>query len=548
MSAHDTDRLHLLLSEARTGIPALEDGVSAEAAYDSAAPKALHPAGRIRRKGDPGNLRRQGWGVIAPEGSAGDELLDAIAPLIARRRDQQRADVRIYRAPPRATLAEATTWKKRHYYSADTLETTVPAYQLILGDLDQVPLAIQQIQSSEGMVGRLAFDDRDSYRAYVEKVIRWEENPDSARRGDVILHTVHDGTAATEIGHSSLVEPGGALLDQGRERGDVLVDTIHRSGTRTPSPQELFEIAQTARPSVLFSVSHGEGAPRAGWLSAAEQQKEQGAMSFGQGGRLAAEDVAGARFLPGGVWFMLACFGAGTPEESAYYHWLETLRAAGKCDRRTVERVMTSLSLSGAPFIAALPKASLASPEGPLAFIGHIDLAWTYSFLDLDNGQKSRPGRFMNSIQRLLSSARVGFAFQALHRFLHEVHNELTALYDQDKAQGFASLGTTPSQLGHLWMLRQDLGGYILLGDPAVQLPVGLSSAPVRPIPPDPPGTASRGDAAKSRSLDDLEIAIGMVLSQRFTPRRVARECNIDEDELMALVDRYRRGGRRALE
>lgn len=37
----------------------------------------------------------------------------------------------------------------------------------------------------------------------------------------------------------------------------------------------------------------------------------------------------------------------------------------------------------------------LANAGGPLALIGHIDLAWTYSFQELDGGTSNRPVRFM---------------------------------------------------------------------------------------------------------------------------------------------------------
>ena len=37
------------------------------------------------------------------------------------------------------------------------------------------------------------------------------------------------------------------------------------------------------------------------------QRKEQGAMSFGSDGLLLGSDVADKPFLPGGIWFMLAC-------------------------------------------------------------------------------------------------------------------------------------------------------------------------------------------------------------------------------------------------
>ena len=539
MTNTDHSRLYPLLVQARTGAPVLAEGLGPATTQRAASPEALAPAAAVKRRGDPGDLRRQRWGIIAPVGDDGDRLLDLVAPLIERRRDQQGAEVRIYRAPSGLSLAEAARWKKRHYYAAGTLETSVPAYQLILGDLHQVPLSIQQVQSSEGMVGRLAFDDDHSYRAYVDKLIRWEQRPAESERADAVLYTVRDRSPATRQGFTSLMGPGAALLGTGQRTGEVRAGEIRRAGSRRPSADEFWRAGQGERPGVLFSLGHGQGAPGDGWLSVHEQRREQGALSLGRGERIAAEDLAERAFLPGGIWFMLACFGAGTPARSVYQPWLRSLVDADMCGPEALDHIVRSLSLSGAPFIAALPKAALANPEGPLAVIGHIDLAWSYGFLDLDDGPRSRPGRFMNVVQRMLAGARVGFGFQGLYRFLNEVQTELTALY-AERSEGRAADGDARARLArlsHLWMLRHDLAGYILLGDPAVRLPIRGRTEPAERIP------SSVGTA-----VDEREIAIGMVLSQRFTPRRVAKEHGMNEDQLLRLVERYRRAGRAAID
>ena len=59
-------------------------------------------------RGDLESLPDQRWAVIAPEGSAGDVLLEAIAPLIALRAEQQRAPVQIRRWPA-AGVVQGTT-------------------------------------------------------------------------------------------------------------------------------------------------------------------------------------------------------------------------------------------------------------------------------------------------------------------------------------------------------------------------------------------------------------------------------------------------------
>jgi hypothetical protein len=173
------------------------------------------------------------------------------------------------------TQDEAMRWKKREFDTGADLNIEVPRYQLILGDLDQVPLALQQVQQSDGYVGRLAFDDDDGYAAYVDKVLRYERRA-AARAGEharSLFFTVHDGTAATSVGHRALMGPGVEVVRKRQAAGQYPAREILELGDRvTPSPDELLQHAAAREPGVLFTLSHGEGAPRGGWRSHAEQR------------------------------------------------------------------------------------------------------------------------------------------------------------------------------------------------------------------------------------------------------------------------------------
>ena len=198
-------------------------------------------------------------------------------------------------------------------------------------------------------------------------------------------------------------------------------------------------------------------------------------MSFGREGKITGEDLRARDFLPGGIWFMLACYGAGTPDVSAYKHWLAALAAAGQF-RGKPEAVLAGLpGPNDRPFTAALPQAVLANPNGPLAFMGHIDLAWTYSFQELDAGATNRPARYMAITRSILKRDRVGVSMRELLRFFDQTNVELTSLYDAEARQRSAGqpVQVDAARQGHLWMLRQDLAAYVLLGDPAVRLPYG---------------------------------------------------------------------------
>jgi hypothetical protein len=566
-------RIDLLLATADGRAPVLEGGVDPEAADGAPAPDARpKPEQLWGDEADPDDLERQRWGVIAPAGDAGDRLVDAIAPLLERRRRQQ-GRVPVYRVPARLNMDEAARWKKRVFRSGADLDDDLPRYQLIVGDLDQVPLAVQQVQATDGFVGRIAFDDLDGYRVYADKVLQWEDSPALAAEGDAILHAVRDGTQATRRGYEALIAPAEEILRRRRGTGDVRYDELRVTGSERPAPDELWAAA-TDRPGVLLSLSHGVGMPRAGRSSstrggAEQQRREQGALSFGRGGVVTGADVAGRGFLPGGMWLAVACFGAGTSETSNYRHWLDTLRQTGHAGSE-IEHVLDTLAHER-PFVAAVPKAALADPQGPLAFVGHVDLAWTYSFFDLDDRPRRRPGRITGVIQALLNGHRAGVAMRKLLRFFAEVNTELTALQDAQVRAGSSPLASPGSagarsnatrcgesiadhgqaRYGHLWMLRQDLAGYVLLGDPAVRLPItgGRGGADRKGLTRASGAYREAGEQAgeQAKAVTRMESLVLEVL--RGEPVAVVAErYTLEPAELGRLVASYCAAGRDALD
>jgi hypothetical protein len=93
-------------------------------------------------------------------------------------------------------------------------------------------------------------------------------------------------------------------------------------------------------------------------------------------------------------------------------------------------------------------------------------------------------------------------------------------------------------------MLRQDLAGYVLLGDPAVRLPItGGADSTGFPRARSAGRTAGEHTAAVTRA----EAAVLAVL--RGDPVAAAARCHgLDRAELERLVASYRAAGRDALE
>lgn len=384
------------------------------------------------------DLAAQGWAVLHAHDGWSPALAEALAPLLDRRRAQAGRVDRIALTPdPPDTVAGALDWLHDVFRAAPVAER--PGYVLILGDLDAVPLAIQQVLATEVCVGRLAFDAIDDWRAYAEKVIA----PPRAAEADAWLYAADDGTRAVEIGHRVMIRRGAPALERGAAGRFAAI------GACTDLS------AAVAGPNALFTISHGMGAPAGGW-SALDQRLRQGSLQLGPDQVLDPATAATGAWLPGGVWFAFACFSAGTPHHSVYAPLL-------------AEQAPTLLAhLAARPFVSATAKALLANPDGPVAFIGHVDLAWAHSLTERAAGRR-RQGhtRFTEVLRRLGCDPRVGpwrrggpgragFAITALRDAVHDLDAALAARRGQ----------ADPA----LWMTRMDLEGFILLGDPAAHL------------------------------------------------------------------------------
>jgi hypothetical protein len=478
--------LELLLSDAEDRTPVLDGGLQAAALVGATSPPEPRNVSSQKlgaHDGDPNLLEIQRWAVIAPEGAAGDRLLGAVDALIRHRKEEQGVEPLIFRAPPGLDLERSMEWRDRVILPESRLEIDQPRYLMLLGDLEQVSLELQHVLAHGGFAGRVALAREDDYAAYADKVIRWEKAGRELPR--LLTYTVQDGTSATSAGYRHLVQPCVELAERWRSAGQLELAETTSVRYEEEGPDELLAAAASDGADVLLSLSHGLGAPRAGWRTPELQRRRQGALCLGlDSDPLTAETIAGRPFLPGGVWLMVACFGAGTPKTSVYQPWLASLAARGG-DASAAREALRSLPLGDQPpFLAALPQAALANPNGPLAVIGHIDLAWTFAFTD--DGRVSRASQVFNALRALLSGSRAGVGLDVLMSHYRDANHKLTTAY-QDRQQ--ARIRDEPDpvdehKLARQWMRRNDLRGYVLLGDPAAHLPLTRARARVGDPPP----------------------------------------------------------------
>lgn len=480
--------IQLFLAHADDHRPVLADGLPRSSAAVAPAPGAAPPAPTVlaNRSAPVDSLHDQRWAILAPRGPEGDRLLRLIAPLRRRREEQQRAEAHVYRVDPGMDFGAANRWIQGDYWDeVNRNEDDLARYVLVLGGADLVSWELQQMLGSEAFVGRLAFPDDRGYEAYVDKALRCDAEvlAPSAR---ALFYAVRDGSAATVDGHAHLVAPSLELARARAQRGSFPAAEILElggaydglsDGEIEAHAQQMLREAERSRAGLLFSMSHGLGAPGAGWPSPDQQRAQQGALVLGRSGaRLTARDVATRPFIPGGIWFLFACFGAGTPARSAYHHWLDQLHRVGHSG--PAEHVLRALPRAGEPpFVAALPQAALANPDGPLGVIGHVDLAWTWSFLDYEHTAdgavpRRRAERFQGLLRSLVEGHRLGVAHQEVSRFFGSLSTELSTMDGEDAARAAAGDPARQVRRAALWMQRQDLCAYVLLGDPAARLPI----------------------------------------------------------------------------
>jgi hypothetical protein len=514
-------------------------------------PKKLWDATR-----DPNELTAQRWGLVAPNGSRGDRLLAIIEPLRQlRQQGQGGAPVKIYRVPSVMTGPFAAKWKQEVFRDEKTSEQNRPRYLLLLGDLHEVPLELQQALSTDAFVGRLAFRTDAGYEAYVEKVLKWEGAAARETKPRVIFYTSRDRTDATEVGHQALVTPSVRACRERQEVNDFpKADILEFGGEGAVPIDTLLTQAAHPEPGVLFTLSHGRGPPAGGWAKPEDRPKHQGELRLPDGEFLPAEELASRPFLPGGVWFSFACFSAGTPSHSSYTHWLRQLPPSDSNARKALEALPP---LGEQPFIAALPQAALANPNGPLAVMGHVDLAWTCSF---KHKGRSTPSRYIELLKALAGGSRAGVALSTLLQFLNEASSELATSYNMEELERTYGKRSSIDLVDRawLWMQRQDLANYILLGDPAVRLP--LASAQKQPPAPERrvdaqdrmkhllgPQFKEPGPGPRGPSPMQAEKAILELLTGQGQPEQIAARHELSPGELLRWEKLYRDAGREAL-
>jgi hypothetical protein len=400
---------------------------------------------------DPEDLASVGWGVVVPPDL--DPAVEAALEPLLRLRQEQAGD--LYQRLEVQPGEDKNDFLARHGMGPSVADPRrIPYYLLVLGTPEQVPFEFQYQLGVSYAVGRLDLDGPESCAAYAASVIdadRAVGSSASAPRRVRLFGTRHPGDTPTALSSSRLVQPLTAELQSSTSAWEIGAD-LGADATRDRLEDLLIG---PAAPDLLFTAGHGLG-------GAAVHRDLAGALlcqdwpgPLTARGPVGEDQYLAAGHLPGGtairprVVFSFACFGAGTPRLSDYPGDL----GAGP-----------ELGPSG--FTARLPQRLLGEPAGgALAFVGHVDRAWSCSFLW--KGLAAQVTPFHSTMLALMDGARLGSAMESLTSRYAEIATELALRMDGYRRYGKA---LDDADLVGLWTATHDARAYVVLGDPAVRV------------------------------------------------------------------------------
>jgi hypothetical protein len=400
---------------------------------------------------DAEHIDEAAWGLVIPR-DFDQAVLEALGPLISVRREQAGDLYQQLTVEPGETKTEFLSRHGMGPSQADPRK--VPYYLLIVGSPDQIPFSFQYQLDVSYAVGRLDFATPDEYASYAQAAAAAESAaPPAPGSQRVHLFGVRNpGDTPTALSSSRLVQP---LADDllGCNRWQVTSDVGDSATT-----QRLYDLLTGPdAPGLLFTASHGV------CTSGDEQREVQGALlcqdwpgPLKRAGRIDDGQYLAGRAIPADqpvkprLIFAFACYGGGTP---AITDFADTAAAPRP-------------SVADRDFVARLPQRLLGNPAGgALAFIGHVDRAWSCSFLW--RGKEPQITSFSATLRALLDGKRLGNAMEAMNSRYAELSTELTSSIDEYRKSGKM---IDDHELVGLWTANNDARSYIVLGDPAVRL------------------------------------------------------------------------------
>jgi len=452
---------------------------------------------------DPGDLSQAGWGVIfAAKDERVPAIREALGELLALRQRQAGERYREYSGADGYRPGDSkNSFLARHGAGPGPVEPDlVPYYLLIVGDPETIPYRFQNQLDVQYAVGRICFDTLEEYACYARSVVEAETGRVVLPRRAAFFGVRTPGDRATELSADHMVTPLAQKMSAAQPDWQVQ-SWIGESATRGRLNSLL---GGENTPALVYAAGHGMGFPNGD----RRQLPHQGAIlcqewpgperhrgPIPEDFYLSADDIASDARLLGAMAFFFACYGAGTPRLDEFARRIPGGRA----------------EIAPYAFVSRLPRRLLAHPKGGmLAVIGHVERAWSYSFLWERAGEQLTV--FESTLRRLMEGARAGWAVEYFNDRYAEIASDLTVLIEE------MEFGAKVDELtlAGLWTANNDARAYVIVGDPAVRLPLAspgeeppprpeIAHVPVLSIPEGGAQVASPASEAER-----VEIAFGL--------------------------------------
>jgi hypothetical protein len=412
------------------------------------------------------NVGELGWAVVFAEDDPDRiAIAQALAPLLEHRREQTK--VRFSRFTFDVVAGEtAQSFLARNGASTRPGVTgePMPYYLLIVGSPERISFQFQYGLDTHYAVGRLYFEGNDTvetllmYARYARSVVDAESGTWALRREAVVFNPIPEADFASVIAHQELVTP----LLEGLRRPNVAPegwDTTPVVKGLATRERLLQLLGGSHRPSLLVAISKG----REFSIDDPERQYDkQGAIVCVDWTYVSAADIDESANLLGMIVFMAVPYGAGTPQFAVPIDGKRNQHAARD-------------------FVSRLAQRLLSHPNGgALAVIGNVDMFWSLfqRFDDSFSVQRWRsegPETWLNALIRLMRGHTAGSAMEPFNTRYTQAASDLV-----DAILGGTSIDDRATQ--RLMLEAVSVRNYIVLGDPAVRLPVDGPIPEQRPM------------------------------------------------------------------
>jgi hypothetical protein len=415
------------------------------------------------------DLAQTGWAVVFPAALDYSAVREALAPLLQLRRSQA-GDLYTELIGPtgyRPGEGRGEFLKRQGAATSGVVDPQrFPYYVLLVGSPEEIPFRFQYQLDVQYAVGRLHFASLQEYAQYAASVVAAERGEVALAKRAVFFAAQNPDDLATRRAAAELVAPLVRSLRAERRAEGWQLEMVTAEEATKARLTNLLGGSET--PALIFTASHGaefdQVDPR--------QLRHQGALitqdwpgpnawrhrALPPDFYLAGEDIPSSARLLGTVAFHFACFGAGTPRLDDFPH----------------ERGAQA-AIAPHAFVSPLAQRLLGHPNGgALAVVGHVERAWTYSFSDSHGAHQIET--FASALRRgMLDGAPVGWALEFFNNRYAELATGLTEDLENIRWQHNPPDDYT---LTTRWTEHNDARSYVLLGDPAVRLPLARDAAP----------------------------------------------------------------------